>query len=75
MYTGGYVEYLCMDVDVCTSKKKSNIQHTIIIIAGNFGEVFNLANWRFHGKSPIPNPNPKLNNSELIVLIGGNNYV
>ena len=21
-------------------------------IAGNFGEVFNLANWRFHGRSP-----------------------
>ena len=21
-------------------------------IAGNFGEVFNLANWRFYGKSP-----------------------
>ena len=21
-------------------------------IAGNFGEVFNLANWQFYGKSP-----------------------
>ena len=21
-------------------------------IVGNFGEVFNLANWRFYGKSP-----------------------
>ena len=21
-------------------------------IAGNFGEVFNLANWRFYGRSP-----------------------
>ena len=31
--------------------RKNKENHTYRI-AGNFGEVFNLANWRFYGKSP-----------------------
>ena len=34
------------------TNKERLLSIIIYCIAGNFGEVFNLVNWRFYGKSP-----------------------
>ena len=39
-------------VSFCDHHFSGCIVHLAYRIVGNFGEVFNLANWRFYGKLP-----------------------
>ena len=52
----GYQQFIQMQISLLNFITKvkviMNINRIIYRIAGNFGEVFNLANWRFYGRSP-----------------------
>ena len=48
---------------------KFGVAPVLCVLAGNFGEVFNLANWRFSGKSPNLNL-AKFNALQSFLLYG-----
>ena len=43
------MRYVC--TTICCAVHMYNMMHCMYRIAGNFGKVFNLANWRFYRKS------------------------